>query len=255
MILLGLLSLLLALIGSAGAVAPPRHAAAAGGLPVPAELVLAAQEIAAGRSTAMQADRVARQAAELGHQALAHALAVRAAELHLQPVAPLADCLVFTSPLPGVTDFAWTEYVRKTRAAGLGHVSRGGRLGLYQLDARELEDVGLMTDVHKVRLEDGRSVWTGGFRPGASLRGFLESPDLQYRALAALTLRHAGAIAAALRDVVGQEFEGQPATLSGLLAVARKARLTGLRKWVEDASDRDAHSETTARYRLLNGIF
>jgi hypothetical protein len=55
--------------------------------------------------------------------------------------------------------------------------------------------------------------------------------------------------------VVGTEIEGQTATLSGLLAVARCAGLGGLATWLNDVAERAKFGRTTQAYKRATGIF
>jgi hypothetical protein len=157
------------------------------------------------------------------------------------------------SPIVGVSDGAWTEYVVKWRGVrGLRTVTRDGRMGAFGFTARELSDVGLMSDLRK----GPSGVWLGTWAPGLNLPAFLADARQQYHALVELSRQHAAVIssnyAKACQDL---QIEGQPVTLSGLLAGARKAGLSGLRNWVEDAADRHRHVETTALVSRFSSIF
>lgn len=159
------------------------------------------------------------------------------------------------SPLPGVSDFDWQQFVKRSSIATPSTVSPNYRLGMYELTARELSDIRWMTDAYKGPYQ-GRVVWLGTWADGKTLERFLASTDLQYDALVALTKFHARAIEARHGEVLSKrEIEGQPATLSGLLAVARKAGLGGLKSWLENEKEREEFPETTARFTRFNGLF
>ena len=66
---------------------------------------------------------------------------------------------------------------------------------------------------------------------------------------------HATVIGKKHAAVIGQKIEDQDATLSGLLAVAKKAGLGGLASWVKSAKERSTFKDTTESYQQLNGIF
>ncbi len=129
---------------------------------------------------------------------------------------------VYPSPLGDVGDEAWTTYARRSRVARPSAVTPDGRHGCYGLTARELAAAGWMLDAHKDKV-NGRLCWCGTWAPGHDEGGFLADTVDQYEALAALSKLHARVIAERHRDLVGQEIEGKPATLSGLLGVCRRA--------------------------------
>jgi hypothetical protein len=170
------------------------------------------------------------------------------------PTKQLEDCGRRESPFDGVSNDDWSQYVKRARTARLGSVSRSYRLGCYQVTARELSDVGVMTDAHKGDYQ-GRTCWVGQWVSDKAEGEFLASPSKQYDVLVALTRLHGKAIEARYPKAVGQEIEGQRATMSGLLGVARKAGIGGLGKWIADEKDRAAFCETTAQYHRFNGIF
>jgi hypothetical protein len=82
----------------------------------------------------------------------------------------------------------------------------------------------------------------------------LADPIVQYRIFAASMKRHRGDILARHRAVLGTEIEGQPATLSGLLAVAHHAG-PALSSWLTSPDDRRRFEKTTAAYHSATGVF
>ena len=160
------------------------------------------------------------------------------------------------SPLAGVDDDAWTIYVRRARLAPLGAASPSLRLGMFALTARDLADAGLMTEAHKGEANGHKGVWLGTWVAGRTRAEFLASPEQQLDALARLTRIQAHKIVELRLDAaVGTEIAGEAATLSGLLGVARKAGLGGLRQWLASDEDRQAFPESGALYQRFNGLF
>lgn len=251
-------------VGAAAAVAtwlglrpPPVRV---GGAPVPLDVVKAVAAVRAHRASAALLRQAAGQAAVAGHASLAAALRDEAAvlaaaeefadaagtQLEVEPLWP--------SPLPGVGDELWSRYVRRSRVARPSAVSPDNRYGCFALSARELADAGWLLDARKEQV-GGRLCWTGTWAPDRDELRFLRSADEQHEALATLARLHARVVEERHRGLVGQVVEGQPATLSGLLGVCRRAGLGGLRGWATDAAQRRKFPETTAAYARLNGIF
>lgn len=231
-----------------------------GGAPVPRNVIAAVAAVRAHRASAALLRQAAGQAAVAGHATLAAALRDEAAvlaaaeefadaagtQLEVEPLWP--------SPLAGVDDEAWSRYVRRSRVARPSAVTPDNRHGCFAFSARELADAGWLLDARK-ELVNGRLCWTGTWAPDRDELKFLRSVEEQHEALAALARLHARVVTGRHADLIGTDIEGQPATLSGLLGVARRAGLGGLRGWAGDAAQRRKFPETTAAYARLNGIF
>ena len=156
------------------------------------------------------------------------------------------------SPIDGVSDAAWTEFVARWRGQRRQRtVTDDGRLGAFAFTSRELSDVGFMSEPRK----GTRGVWLGTWAPGLDLSGFLGDARQQYHALVDLTKQHVAVISDNYAACIGFMIDGHPVSLSGLLAGARKAGISGLRYWVEDEADRRRHAETTDLIRRFSGIF
>ena len=128
------------------------------------------------------------------------------------------------SPLEGVDDGAWTEFV--TLMGNPKTVARealSGHLGLFLFHPLRLNRLGITGD--------GR---------------FLRSPAAQYRALVLSCTDYHPFLKPKVTEVQ---------TLSGLLGVAHRAGLRGARKWIKSDDDKAKHPFTTATYELVNGIF
>ena len=237
------------------------------GKPVPPAVVDAVLALRSGKATAAMlrdaavaadacgADGAAKLAATLRRQAasLDHAAHAAAGALALEG----PEVETYAAPLPGVDDDTWTCYVRRARVARLASVSPSYRLGAFALSARELADAGVMTEARKGEWQGRRGVWLGEWADGRSQDGFLASAEQQYAALVALTRIHAQAIITRHGTALDghAQINGQTVTLSGLLAVARKAGLGGLKQWVTSEEDRAAFPESGALFARFNGLF
>ena len=229
-----------------------------GETPIPVDVLRAVLAVRKHQATAVELRAAAVKAARAGHASLAVALrdeaAVLAAGEAFAEIAGIAVEAVYPSLFKNVADTEWTSYVRRSRIARPSAVAPDGRLGCYALSPRELADAGWMLDAHKAQ-RDGRLSWEGTWAPGRSEAVFLADPSEQYEALVALSTLHARVIKRQHTEVFGEALEGQPATLSGLLGVCRRAGLGGLRGWATDTAQRKRFPETTAAYARLNGIF
>jgi hypothetical protein len=203
-------------------------------------------EACGAAGTAKLAATLRRQAAVLEHaaHAAASALALEAPEPE-----------TYAAPLADVDDADWTCYVRRARIAQLGTVSPSYRLGMFALSARELADAGLMSTSFKGERNGHKGVWLGEWVLGRGEAAFLGDGVQQYDAFVRLTQLQARRILAQHAAVLGTKILGQPVTLSGLLAVARKAGLGGLRQWVTSEEDRAAFPESGALFARFNGLF
>lgn len=157
----------------------------------------------------------------------------------------------FSSPLKGLPDKNWSKYVNRHKSAKAGFISPGYQLGIFQTGMRLLEDFDYVRNTKKGDYK-GRQVWLGEWVSPYSLQRFLSDAKLQYKVFSQQTKRDARAIIKRHKQyLLGPLVEGEKASLSGLLAVAKHAGLAGLRKWLEG----DRKERTTRVYKRYNGIF
>jgi hypothetical protein len=130
----------------------------------------------------------------------------------------------FRSPVDGVTDTQWSAWVEANELLE----PRAEWTPVYGLRERELDDAGLDVPM---------------------------SESEEYEALVSVTRSLRRAVEGRFAGVVGTEIEGQTATLSGLLAVARCAGLGGLATWLNDVAERAKFGRTTQAYKRATGIF
>lgn len=170
---------------------------------------------------------------------------VEAVEEKIDEVIPILD-----SPLSGVSKEPWTRFVLKQKRGRLSTISAGYNLGYFLFDARSLQDLGYMQNVHKVDY-NGRSVYDGEWKSPYSLQGFLSSGKLQYEAFSALTKKHSKYIQSHFQKYLGTTIEGKPVTLSGLLGLSWQAGLRGAEEWLKG----NRKPATTSAYLRTTGIF
>jgi hypothetical protein len=188
-------------------------------------------------------------AGKAGDRQLSDKLAIKAAD-----AAVMAKNAMFPSPFPSVPAPAWSAFVRALRGPNPREITTAYHLGLFAFGMPRLADLGLASNPKKIQ-KGGRTVWDADWTPPASLEGFLSSPSFQYHTFVKACRQDLEEILAKLPHAVGTEIDGKPATPSGLLAVTKQAGLKGLESWIADAEVRKKHSNTTAAFHRLNGIF
>lgn len=188
-------------------------------------------------------------AGKAGDRQLSDKLAIKAADANV-----MAKNAVFPSPFPSVPAAAWTTFVRALRGPNPREITSAYHLGLFAFGMPRLVDLGLAENAKKVQ-KGGRTVWDADWIAPASLETFLASPSFQYHAFVKACRQDLEQILAKLPHAVGTEIDGKPATPSGLLAVTKQAGLKGLESWIADEAARKTHSNTTAAFHRLNGIF
>jgi hypothetical protein len=184
-----------------------------------------------------------------GDRHLSDQLAIKAADANV-----MAPNATFPSPFPSVPAAAWTKFVKLLKGSDPREITSAYHLGLFGFGMPRLVDLGLASNPKKVQ-KNGRTVWDADWTAPASLESFLSSPSFQYHVFVKAVTADLREIAAKLPHAIGTDIDGQPATPSGLLAVTKQAGLKGLESWIADAEVRKTHSNTTAAFKKLNGIF
>ena len=152
------------------------------------------------------------------------------------------------SPLAGVPLLKWEQFVAVMCLAPKSHVSDRGRLGTFQMDARRLRDVGLMSDAVKGQRGSMTGVWVGRWKTPLTEAKFLGSMPLQYAAF----VRSMVAAAPKVTEHVGKVVDGKPCSLSGLLGVSHAAGEGGVGSWVDGGK---RFPRTTEMFERTNQIF
>lgn len=157
-------------------------------------------------------------------------------------------------PFDGVDAAAWKKFVALFRGSDIAEISASNQFGLYNIGYRRLADLGLATDVRRGNV-NGKSVWIGKFREPLTCDRFLNDAELQYKVFCKDIVDRRRLILSKHSTVIGQSIEGLPATISGLLAVAKIAGAAGLASWIANPAERRKFSQTTAAFKTANGIF
>jgi hypothetical protein len=161
----------------------------------------------------------------------------------------------FTSPFREVSDLAWTRYVR-AMATGRPHtITPDGRVGIFGMELRRLEDIGLVRDVRRVERDGRTSFEMEWAEPSLSLERFLHDGALQYKAFARSAADQRTELLTHYRAVVGRRVDGKTATLSGLLGVAHEGGLGGLAVWLSGDADPTTQAQLSSVFGRTTGIF
>ena len=115
------------------------------------------------------------------------------------------------------------------------------------MTAKRLVDLGILAS------SDGKSFqWVG-----TTQKGFLGDYSAQYRAYFASAMDYGKKIFDAYADKLqgGYESEGKTITLSGLLNVANKAGINGMKSWLENERDHKKFTDTNKAFVDATGVF
>ena len=155
------------------------------------------------------------------------------------------------SPWPDVDGAQWRDYLKASVPDLSECEGREWLVGSFGLHPRLLQKLGLMADV----VRDGGG-WSGRWAGTLPRAAFVQSLPAQVQAMTAISSLHRDECGGTLERMSGQEFQGERASLSGLLAVARLAGgCHGLDSWCSNEADRGKFKATTAAYLRSNGIF
>jgi hypothetical protein len=281
-VLLGLIALGAAALGgkkarpaAAGPAPPrPRGPGSPGKVTTEGKLLAAAQAAEAASSTQLEAaanmaaqaglpkasDEFARQSmrkkeletAAKGVLAQAAAAAVSSA---LPGIAgPIPAAMLATVPFAEASPDGWERFVKWAKQDPYDSVTPSGLYGAFRLGARTLVDLGYMRNPRQTKDASGRRKWVADWIPPLTLEKWQKTPDLQYEAFARVTMTHRRVVLAKHADAIGVPIAAQPATLSGLLGVARWAGLSGLDKWLAEPQAQ-RKPDTTKAFFATNGLF
>jgi hypothetical protein len=188
-------------------------------------------------------EAAARAAEGAGYPQLAQALRKRAESAGL----------LIPSPWKDVTSAKWTRFCA-VMAIGKKptFINEKGFFGLFQLSVRRLCDLGVMTSPKSRNTPAGR-IWEGEWI--ISKEKFLTDPTMQYELFGKSLDLYRNIIAEKYKQVLGLNIEGQPATLSGLLALCHTAGSEGMYKWLTEKTLRTKFTWVTEAYNRANEIF
>lgn len=168
------------------------------------------------------------------------------------------NATVIESPWKDTPSPAWTRFCRiMSEGNGPDKISPRGFFGLFQLSVRRLCDLGIMRGARarNVRLPNGQTirVWEGQWI--LPQRVFLGDPRRQYETFRKSMELYRSIVAEKYKQVLGLPIEGQPATLSGLLALMHMAGSEGAYKWLTEGPVRRRFTWVTEAFLRANGIF
>ncbi len=130
------------------------------------------------------------------------------------------------SPLPGISDRKWTDYVLAMRSQKVSDVSPSNDVGMFSMKTKRLADLGLVKGPVQVKAPNGRNVWAGVFIPPMTANKFLTDPLVQYKAFVDSNKDYANKIG---RGEIARPSEDM--SLSGMLAVLHRCGPKGLESW------------------------
>lgn len=149
------------------------------------------------------------------------------------------------SELRGVSDVAWTEFVRVMKRSSPNAVSASHSLGMFEMKLRRLADLGLIKNVQTQRTS--RTAWVGEWVAPMSEKAFLASPTAQYKVFQRSMEDYVERIRSGQIEMVDPDM-----TLSGALAVLHRCGPSGLVSWQDEER---RFPETVALYEAANGLF
>lgn len=194
--------------------------------------------------------RAALEAKEAGYPHLAQALAKRITD----------GKSLITSPWKDVSDAAWTRFCRViSEGKKPSSINPKGFYGMFDLGVRRLVDLGVMKQPHSKVIPDPKTgaqirIWRGVWV--VPEEQFLADPKLQYDLFTKSMELYRNVIAEKYKQVLGLQIkDGQPATLSGLLALAHTCGAEGMYKWLTTPEMRERFTWVTDAYNRANGIF
>ena len=160
--------------------------------------------------------------------------------MDLQAIDPTT--ITLPSPLPNVSDSAWTQFARVMMTSRSCAVSKSNALGAFEFTAKRLADFGLVEKLkHTKSKKSGRTIWKAVFIAPLTSDAFLRNLSLQYRVFMTSMLDYNSKISSNTVKIP------DGATLSGALAVLHKAGPHGLNGPMFEA--------TKSLFEKANGIF
>jgi len=148
-----------------------------------------------------------------------------------------------------VFNLRWSKFllsvVRENSDVSNGHV------GYFYFAWPRLVSLKLATDLKR----DGKN-WTASLVEPPTLEEFLASSKLQYDAFVKSVLDYLPTLMSpSIQAYMGKVVAGKRVTLSGLIAVAHRAGIDGLRSWLATPADQTKYPNTTATFAKSTEIF
>lgn len=143
-----------------------------------------------------------------------------------------APTVTLASPLPDVSNEAWTRFVQLCAQASLRSVSASNALGMFEMFPRRLADLKLVENLRRTKAKSGRTVWTGRFVTPLTAEAFLTDARTQYRVFCLSMLDYAKQIASGKISVSST----CGLTMSGVLALLHRCGPRGVDSWMKGNS-------------------
>ncbi len=172
----------------------------------------------------------------------------------------LGEVAPLTHPFPDAKPKQWQRFVLKLKSQTASDISTSGRIGLFGIGARRLQDLGLMREVRKISVPHSDtasySIYMGKFVEPLSMERFLSTPRIQYNVFkTSMTEYRDAAVKSGLNKLIGKDIGGEPLTMSGLLGLASQAGIKGAKSWLCKPQERERFPHTTQTFLETNGIF
>lgn len=135
--------------------------------------------------------------------------------------------ILLPSFLQGVSDEAWTEFVRNMATGSPLTVSDSNALGMFEIMPRRLADLGLVFRLSRSKSSKGRTIWVGSFIPPLKCSNFLKNPSIQYKVFCKSIKDYDDKI----NNGIIKKDTGM--SRSGALAILHRAGPRGLDAWNE----------------------
>lgn len=148
------------------------------------------------------------------------------------------------SPLPGVSDECWTQFVKAMAVANCDAVSDSNSLGMFEMTVRRLDDLGVVKHIKRGK-RAGKTVWLAIFVAPLTCTGFLRSPEIQRKVFGLSMLDYANKIDK------GEIKKDAEMPLSGALAILHRCGPSGLKTWASG----DRFAATQASFDRVSGLF
>lgn len=150
------------------------------------------------------------------------------------------------SPLEGVDDVVWTQYVRLMIVAPVSAVSASNALGMFGMMPRRLADLGMIKKLKRQQSNANKTIWAGEFISPLTANKFLKNPQLQYIAFARSMKDYDRKM-----ESLGEIARDPSMSRSGALSILHRAGPSGLKTWASG----NRFPSTVDAYERVAGVF
>lgn len=164
-------------------------------------------------------------------------------------------------PIP-IFNLAWTRFV-ESLVHNPSEVTESGHIGFFLFAPRRLIALGIASNLRKEEKEikgekdaKKKKVWVVDFVAPMTLDTFLSSTKAQYDVLVKSILDYLPAVLdPEIAGYVGKVAEGKKITVSGLLAIAQRAGVDNLKKWLANPGERSRYPNTRESFLKSTEVF